>query len=66
MGLLWGKILIDSLMDFVVLEGEGPYTTPSHDSSHALPTSQIHLIRWKEPPIFSPSYIRYPRSDGEI
>lgn len=51
MGLLWGKILIDSHMGFVVFKGAGPFFTSAHDSPHPLPASRIHLIRWKGLPV---------------
>lgn len=51
MGLLWGKILIDFHRGFVVFRGAGPFFTSAHDSPHPLPTSRIHLIGWKEPPV---------------
>lgn len=51
MGLLRGKILIDSLMGFVVFKGAGPFFTSARDSPHPLPTPRTHLIRWKGPPV---------------
>lgn len=38
------------LYGFCCFQGGRPFFTPAHDSPHPLPTSRIHLIRWKAPP----------------